>query len=92
MMHGFIMLQQNLNYLAAVMTYMIKVMLFTAGQGSVGGVNNNEFGNLMIARNAGCTPAVNLTINGNLIINNTASNVVFRAVRSSGKSNSYRLR
>ena len=55
-----------------------------SGAGSVGGIHNNEFGNLMIARNAGCTPAVNLTINGNLIINNTASNVVFRAVRSSG--------
>jgi hypothetical protein len=55
-----------------------------SGAGTVGGVNNSEFGNLIISRNAGCTPAVNITINGNLIINNTAANVVFRAVRSTG--------
>jgi len=54
------------------------------GAGTVGGVNNHEYGNLVIARNAGCTPGTNLTINGNLIINNFAHNVVFRAVRSTG--------
>jgi len=52
-----------------------------SGSGTVGGDNNFEFGNLIIVRNAGCTPGANLIINGNLIINNTASNVVFRACR-----------
>jgi hypothetical protein len=55
-----------------------------SGSGTVGGVNNNEFGNLIIVRNSGCTPGTNLTINGNLIVNNTQYNVVFRAVRSTG--------
>ena len=52
-----------------------------SGSGTVGGVNNNEFGNLVIKRNEGCTPGTNLIINGNLIINNTAANVVFRGCR-----------
>ena len=52
--------------------------------GSVGSARNSEFGNLIISKNNGCTPGANLTINGNLIINNLAYNLVFRGVRSSG--------
>ncbi|QQS35298.1 MAG: T9SS type A sorting domain-containing protein [Ignavibacteriales bacterium] len=52
-----------------------------SGSGTVGGEGNLEFGNLMIQRNEGCVPGGNLVIHGNLIINNSASNVVFRGVR-----------
>ncbi|MEJ2194145.1 MAG: T9SS type A sorting domain-containing protein [Ignavibacteriaceae bacterium] len=52
--------------------------------GSVGSARNSEFGNLIISKNNGCTPGANLTISGNLIINNLAYNLVFRAVRSTG--------
>jgi hypothetical protein len=52
--------------------------------GSVGSARNSEFGNLVIMKNNGCTPGANLTINGNLIVNMLAYNLVFRAVRSSG--------
>ena len=52
--------------------------------GSVGSARNSEFGNLMVAKNNGSTPGANLTINGNLIVNNLAYNLVFRGVRSSG--------
>jgi hypothetical protein len=51
------------------------------GSGTVGGIGNLEFGNLVIQRTAGCTPSGNLIIHGNLIINNSASNVVFRGAR-----------
>lgn len=56
------------------------------GSGTVGGVGNLEFGNLVIQRNAGCVPAGNLIVHGNLIINNSASNVVFRGVRPASGS------
>ena len=56
------------------------------GSGTVGGVGNLEFGNLVIQRNAGCVPGGNLIIHGNLIINNSASNVVFRGVRPTSGS------
>lgn len=56
------------------------------GSGTVGGVGNLEFGNLVIQRNAGCVPAGNLIVHGNLIINNSASNVVFRGVRPTSGS------
>jgi len=63
-----------------------------SGAGTIGGENNYEFGNLIISRNAGCTPRVNLTINGNLIVNNTAYNVVFRAARvSAGGSHTHTI-
>lgn len=52
--------------------------------GSVGSERNSEFGNLVIMKNNGCTPGANLTINGNLIVNMLAYNLVFRAVRSNG--------
>lgn len=52
--------------------------------GSVGSARNSEFGNLIIAKNNGSTPGASLTINGNLIVNNLAYNLVFRGVRSSG--------
>jgi hypothetical protein len=51
------------------------------GTSTVGGEGNLEFGNLIIMRSAGGTPGGNLLIHGDLIINNTASNVVFRGVR-----------
>lgn len=50
------------------------------GSGTVGGVGNLEFGNLVIQRTAGCVPGGNLLIHGNLIINNSAG-IVFRGVR-----------
>ena len=52
-----------------------------SGSGTVGGVGNDVFGNLVIQRAEGCTPATNLLIQGNLIINNSANNVVFRGAR-----------
>ncbi len=51
------------------------------GSGTIGGPGNLEFGNLVIQRTAGCAPNGNLIIHGNLIINNSAANVVFRGVR-----------
>ena len=57
-----------------------------SGSGTVGGVGNLEFGNLIIQRTAGCVPGGNLLIHGNLIINNSASNVVFRGVRPASGS------
>jgi hypothetical protein len=51
------------------------------GSGTVGGDDNNEFGNLVISRNEGVVPGADLTINGNLIINNPYYNVVFRGTR-----------
>jgi hypothetical protein len=41
-------------------------------------VGDLEFGNLVILRTAGATPAGNLLIHGDLTINNSANNVVFR--------------
>ncbi len=52
--------------------------------GSVGSARNSEFGNLVIMKNNGSTPGANLTVNGNLIVNNLAYNLVFRGVRSNG--------
>ena len=52
----------------------------------MGGTGNLEFGNLVIQRTAGCVPGGNLLIHGNLIINNSASNVVFRGVRPASGS------
>lgn len=52
-----------------------------SGSGTVGGVGNDAFGNLVIQRAEGCTPATSLLIQGNLIINNSANNVVFRGAR-----------
>jgi hypothetical protein len=52
-----------------------------SGSGTVGGIGNDVFGNLVINRSEGCTPATNLLIQGNLIVNNTANNVVFRGAR-----------
>jgi len=49
-----------------------------SGSGTIGSETNNEFGNLVIRRNAGVTAASNLIINGNLIVDMLASNVVFR--------------
>ncbi len=56
------------------------------GSGTVGGEGNLEFGNLIIQRTAGCVPGGNLIIRGNLIINNSVSNVVFRGVRPASGS------
>jgi hypothetical protein len=52
-----------------------------SGSGTIGGVGNDVFGNLVIQRAEGCTPATSLLIQGNLIINNSANNVVFRGAR-----------
>jgi hypothetical protein len=57
-----------------------------SGSGTVGGIGNLEFGNLVIQRTAGCVPGGNLIVHGNLIINNSASNVVFRGVRPASGS------
>lgn len=48
------------------------------GSGTVGGAGNLEFGNLIIRRTAGAVAGGDLNINGNLIIDNSAANVVFR--------------
>lgn len=52
-----------------------------SGSGTVGAASNNVFGNLIIKRVEGCVPGTNLTIKGNLIINNGSATVVFRGVR-----------
>lgn len=62
-----------------------------SGSGTVGGIGNDVFGNLVIQRAEGCTPGINLTVLGNLIVNNTASNVVFRGVRPVTGSQSHRV-
>lgn len=51
------------------------------GSGTLGGPNNDTFGNLIIRRIEGTTPIVNLFIQGDLIIDNAAANVVFRGAR-----------
>lgn len=51
------------------------------GSGTLGGNGNDVFGNLVIQRNEGTTPIVNLLVQGDLIINNAAANVVFRGAR-----------
>lgn len=52
-----------------------------SGSGTVGNADNNTFGNLIIVRVEGCVPGANLTIKGNLVINNGSATVVFRGVR-----------
>ncbi|MFI5406382.1 MAG: hypothetical protein ACHQ1D_07705, partial [Nitrososphaerales archaeon] len=54
--------------------------------GSVGSARNSEFGNLVIAKNNGCTPGADITINGNLIVNMQAFNLVFRAARTQSRT------
>ncbi len=51
------------------------------GSGTLGGPGNDVFGNLVIQRLEGCTPIVELFIQGDLVINNFAANVVFRGAR-----------
>jgi hypothetical protein len=51
------------------------------GSGTLGGPGNDTFGNLIIRRLEGTTPIVNLFIQGDLIIDNAAANVVFRGAR-----------
>ncbi len=58
------------------------------GSGTVGGPGNSEFGNLVIQKSSGVTAAVDLTIYGDLIINNTAGQV-FRGANQPEKVGSH---
>jgi len=49
--------------------------------GTVGGTQNYEYGNLVIARDGGVVPGTDLIINGNLIVNMAAYNRYFRGCR-----------
>ncbi len=53
-----------------------------SGSGTVGGETNFEYGNLIIRRNAGVSAAVDLIINGDLIVDMEFYNVVFRGART----------
>jgi|GEM_PF-2140353 len=63
-----------------------------SGSGTVGGTDNYEFGNLIIARSEGCTPGANIIVDGDLIINNLYYNVVFRGARPVTGSQTHTVR
>ena len=51
------------------------------GSGSVGGIHNYEFGNLIIQKDGGVVPGTSLIIKGNLIVNMSSATLYFRGCR-----------